>query len=184
MGSLLGGTMRSLPTTRSCLPPVTISPASRIRGRSELFTRTRRFTSAPSPGNVPLVPANERPHAARLAHHHFAGAHALIKGQEISRVVGAIGDHRKDGQVAAADGRQHLVSGPHLARFTKVAAPSAGPSALPKSIIRPKPECCFPSHHRLLPAGLTEAQVPVCGKNDSGYNSCIQVCAACLGDRQ
>ncbi len=50
MGSLLGGTMRSLATTRSCLPPVTISPASRMRGRSELFSKTRRLTSAPSRG--------------------------------------------------------------------------------------------------------------------------------------
>ena len=52
MGSLLGGTMRSLPTTRSCLPPVTISPASRISGRSELLTSIRRLTCAPSPHGI------------------------------------------------------------------------------------------------------------------------------------
>src|SRR6185437_2972376 len=46
-GSLSAGTMRSLAKTRSCFPPVTTSPASRISGRLELFTSTRRFTSAP-----------------------------------------------------------------------------------------------------------------------------------------
>src|ERR1039458_8330942 len=47
MGSDLGGTMRSTPITRSCLPPVTTSPASRSRGWSELLIRTNRFTASP-----------------------------------------------------------------------------------------------------------------------------------------
>lgn len=47
-GNLSAGTRRSLPMTRSCFPPVTISPAKRINGRFELLTRTRRLTSAPS----------------------------------------------------------------------------------------------------------------------------------------
>src|SRR5258708_21204644 len=45
-GSLSAGTILSLPTTRSCFPPVTTSPASRISGRLELLTSTNRFTSA------------------------------------------------------------------------------------------------------------------------------------------
>src|SRR5438128_786635 len=50
MGSLSAGTMRSLPITRSCLPPVTISPANNNRGRLELFTSTNWFTWAFSTG--------------------------------------------------------------------------------------------------------------------------------------
>src|SRR5258708_380765 len=42
IGSLSAGTIRSLPITRSCLPPVTISPASRTSGRFELLTSTKR----------------------------------------------------------------------------------------------------------------------------------------------
>src|ERR1700678_3397285 len=47
-GSLSAGTMRSLPITRSCLPPATISPASSNKGRFELLIKTSRLTSAPS----------------------------------------------------------------------------------------------------------------------------------------
>src|SRR5947209_16315767 len=39
--------MRSVPTTRSCLPPVTISPARRRRGWSPLLTRLRLLTWPP-----------------------------------------------------------------------------------------------------------------------------------------
>ena len=45
-GSLSAGTMRSFPITRSCLPPVTISPARSSNGRFELLISTNRFTSA------------------------------------------------------------------------------------------------------------------------------------------
>ena len=51
IGSLSGGTIRSLPITLSCLPPVTISPASRSRGRCELLINTSWFTCAP-PGEI------------------------------------------------------------------------------------------------------------------------------------
>src|ERR1035438_8259785 len=47
IGPDFGETIRSTPMTRSCLPPVTTSPASRSKGWSELLIRTRRFTSAP-----------------------------------------------------------------------------------------------------------------------------------------
>src|SRR5712672_3225222 len=49
-GSLSAGTMRSLPITRSCLPPVTISPASNSNGRLELLTSTNWLTSASRTG--------------------------------------------------------------------------------------------------------------------------------------
>ena len=44
MGSLSGGTMRSFAITRSCLPPVTISPANNNRARFELLISTSRLT--------------------------------------------------------------------------------------------------------------------------------------------
>ena len=44
MGSAPAGTMRSLAMTRSCLPPVTISPARRRSGLEELLTRTSVLT--------------------------------------------------------------------------------------------------------------------------------------------
>ena len=50
MGSLSAGMMRSAPMTRSCLPPVTISPASKTSGRLELFTSTSWLTWAPVSG--------------------------------------------------------------------------------------------------------------------------------------
>jgi hypothetical protein len=48
IGSAPTGTIRSLAITRSCLPPVTISPASNSSGRFELFTSTSVFTWSPS----------------------------------------------------------------------------------------------------------------------------------------
>ena len=40
-GSPPAGTILSFAMTRSCLPPVTISPANSNKGRFELFTSTR-----------------------------------------------------------------------------------------------------------------------------------------------
>ena len=60
IGSDFGGTMRSTPITRSCLPPVTTSPASKSSGRSELLISTRRLTSAPDCRGI-RVPGRTKP---------------------------------------------------------------------------------------------------------------------------
>ena len=47
IGSAPAGTILSFAMIRSCLPPVTISPASNNSGRFELFTSTSVFTWSP-----------------------------------------------------------------------------------------------------------------------------------------
>ena len=51
---------------------------------------------------------NEAWLVARLGDGYLPGANAFIEGDELSGVVIAIGDDRKDGKIAANDGSQHF----------------------------------------------------------------------------
>src|SRR4051812_1122378 len=109
-GSLSAGMTRSFAITRSCLPPVTISPASRMSGRLELFTRTRLFTWAPElAGTTPRGPATHPADATRLSNNDLTRADALIQGDEAAGVVRAGGNDWEDGEIAVGDGTEDFV---------------------------------------------------------------------------
>ena len=52
-----------------------------------------------------------RAHASRFGDLDFAGLQAFVEREEFSGVVGGGGDHRKDGEIAVANGRQDFVIG-------------------------------------------------------------------------
>ena len=110
-GSLSAGTMRSLPITRSCLPPVTISPASNSSGRLELFTSTSRFTCAPS-FRIAGIPCrrNQTLHTARLGNHHISRAQPFVERQKLTCRITFCRNHRKYRQIAMPDRFQHVVA--------------------------------------------------------------------------
>ena len=66
--------------TRSCLPPVTISPASDSSGRLELFTSAKPVhLGSVVPYAERAMPPNQALHVARFRDHYLSGPQPFVQ---------------------------------------------------------------------------------------------------------
>ena len=156
--------MRSLAITRSCLPPVTISPASSSSGWLELLTSTSVFTWSPGRSDKMAGPLSRRrtrprtlPASVTSTAPFFSPSSRVRNGlPEPDLAVGAY--HREQQQITALDRSQHAIG---IVRFHRAARRAHRASAVKKQHPdKPRPRQPERRSKLCLPTGHASAQYP------------------------